>query len=152
MLADATPGEVLFVAAREFGHYAHGDDFRLSLLWTFLFILATALAVVIADRVAFRRDDDALARLPLVFAFMGLVALVLVPVYNAYSRNIESRADAYALRLTGDRAAAVRAYVRIADETLAPLCPSHLARLYFSNSPPLGTRIAKVTGRPNRCP
>ncbi len=152
LIANATRGEILFVAAREFGHYEHGDDFRLSLLWTFLFIAATALAVVIADRVGFRRDDDALARLPLVFGFMGLIALLLVPVYNAYSRNIESRADAFALGLTRDRAAAIRAYVRIADETLAPLCPSRATRLYFYNSPPLGTRIAKVTGRRNRCP
>jgi STE24 endopeptidase len=152
LLADATPGEVLFVAAREFGHYAHGDDFRLSLLWTFLFIFATALAVVIADRVSFRRDDDALARLSLVFVFMGVIGLALVPVYNAYSRNIESRADAYALYLTHDRASAIRAYVRIADDTLVPLCPSRAARLYFSNSPPVGTRIAKAGGHRNPCP
>lgn len=152
LIADATPGEVLFIAAREFGHYAHADDFRLSLLWTFFFILATALAVVIADRVGFRRDDDALARLSLVFGFMGVIGVILVPAYNAYSRNIESRADAYALALTDDRASAVRAYVRIADETLAPVCPSRLTRLYFANSPPIGTRIAKVSGQRNPCP
>jgi STE24 endopeptidase len=152
LLANATPGEVLFVAAREFGHYAHADDFRLSLLWTLLFILATALAVVIADRIRFRRDDDALARLALVFAFLALVGVALVPVYNAYSRNIESRADAYALALTRDRVSAVRAYVRIADDTLAPLCPTRLSRLYFSNSPPIGTRIAKVDRQRNPCP
>ena len=151
LLAEATPGEVLFLAAREFGHYAHGDDFRLSLFWTFLFIFTTALAVVIADRVGFRRDDDALARLPLVFAFMGLVGLLLVPVYNGYSRNIESRADAYALALTRDRVSAARAYVRIADESLDPLCPSRAVRLYFFNSPPLGTRIARVQGRNDPC-
>jgi len=152
LLADATPGEVLFLAARELGHYAHGDDFRLSLFWTFLFIFASALAVVIADRVGFRNDDDALARLPLVFALMGLIGLVLVPVYNGYSRNIESRADAYALALTRNRVAAIRAYVRIADETLDPLCPARLARLYFLNSPPIGTRIARVQRRRNPCP
>ncbi len=152
LLADATQGEVLFLAAREFGHYAHGDDFRLSLFWTFLFIIATALAVLIADRIPFRRDDDSLARLPLVFAFMGIGGLVLTPVYNGYSRNLESRADAYGLALTENRSAAVRAYVRIADETLAPLCPSRAVRLYFYNSPPLGTRIAKAAQHPNPCP
>ncbi|MBC5803601.1 MAG: M48 family metalloprotease, partial [Candidatus Eremiobacteraeota bacterium] len=152
LLADATQGEVLFLAAREFGHYAHGDDFRLALVWTFLFIVATAAAVLIADRVPFRRDDDSLARLALVFAFMGIGGLVLTPVYNGYSRNLESRADAYALALTENRAAAVRAYVRIADETLAPLCPSRAVRIYFYNSPPLGTRIAKAAQHRNPCP
>jgi len=151
LLDDATRGEVLVLAAREFGHYAHGDTFRLSLFWTFLFIVCTALAVVIADRVTFRRDDDPLARLSLVFAFMGLLALAVTPIYNGYSRNLESRADAYAVALTSDRASAVRAYVRIADETLSPLCPARWVRAYFYNSPPLGTRIAKAAGRPDPC-
>ena len=152
LLRDVTPGEVLFLSAREFGHYAHGDDFRLSLLWTLIFVMCTALAVVCADRVGFRRDDDPLARLALVFAFLGAFGLLATPLYNAYSRNSESRADAYALELTHDRVSAVRAYVRIADATLATLCPSRAVRLYFYNSPPLGTRIARAAGRPNPCP
>lgn len=152
LIDDATTGEVLVLAAREFGHYAHGDTFRLSLFWTSLFILCTALAVLVADRVAFRRDDDPLARLSLVFAFMGLFALSVTPLYNGYSRNIESRADAYAVGLTGDRASAIRAYVRIADETLAPVCPTRFVRAYFYNSPPIGTRIAKLAGRADPCP
>jgi Zn-dependent protease with chaperone function len=151
LLQNATTGEILFLAAREFGHYAHTDDFRLSLFWTSLFIFCTALAVVAADRVGFRRDDDPLARLTLVLGFLGTFALVATPVYNGYSRNLESRADAYALTLTGDRVSAVRAYVRIVDETLAPLCPSRPALWYFYNSPPLGTRIAKAAGRPDPC-
>jgi Zn-dependent protease with chaperone function len=151
LIAHATMGEILFLTARELGHYAHADDFRLSLVWTFLFIFCTALAVVGADRVAFRRDDDPLARVPLVLALLGIFGLAATPLYNAYSRNNESRADAYAVALTHDRASAIRAYVRIADETLAPLCPSRAVRLYFYNSPPIGTRIAKVAGRRDPC-
>ncbi len=151
LLANATTGEVLFLTARELGHYAHADDFRLSLFWTALFIACTALAVVAADRVGFRRDDDPLSRLPLVFAFLGTLALVATPLYNGYSRNLESRADAYALALTHDPAAASRSFVRIADETLAPLCASRFIAWYFYNSPLLGTRIAKATGVADPC-
>ncbi len=152
LLADATLGEVLFLTAREFGHYSHADDFRLSLFWTLLFMVCIALGVLCADRVPFRRDDDPLARLSLVLGFMGLFALACTPFYNSYSRGLEARADAYALSLTGDRAAAVRAFVRIADETLAPLCPARIVRVYFFNSPPMGTRIARAEGRPDPCP
>jgi STE24 endopeptidase len=151
LLLDATTPEIVFLTARELGHYAHGDDFRLSLFWTALLIACTALAVVAADRVGFRRDDDPLSRLALVFAFLGIFALVATPLYNGYSRNLEGRADAYALALTHDPAAATRAFVRIADETLSPLCASPPIVWYFYNSPPLGTRIAKATGKPDPC-
>jgi STE24 endopeptidase len=152
LLADATLGEVLFLTAREFGHYNHADDFRLSLFWTLLFMVCIALGVLCADRVAFRRDDDPLARLSLVLGFMGLFALACTPLYNTFSRGLEAQADAYALALTGDRASAVRAYVRITDETLTPLCPARAVRFYFYNSPPMGTRIAKAEGRADPCP
>ncbi|MFY9779985.1 MAG: M48 family metalloprotease [Candidatus Baltobacteraceae bacterium] len=152
LLHAATQGEILFVTARELGHYVRGDDFRLSLFWTFLFIFCIALGVVAADRVGFRRDDDPLARLALALAFIGLAALLVTPVYNGYSRALEARADAYGLALTGDRASAVRSFVRTADESLAPLCTSPAVRFYFYNSPPLGTRIAAVTGQPDPCP
>ncbi len=151
LLRAATTAEVVFLTAREFGHYAHGDTFRLSLFWTFLFVLCTALAVVLADRIAFRRDDDPLARLSLVLAFLGLLGLAVAPIYNAYSRNLEAQADGYALALTRDRASAVRAFVRISDETLSSLCPSRADRLYFYNSVPFGTRVAKATGRTDPC-
>jgi STE24 endopeptidase len=151
LLHAATRGEILFLTAREMGHYIHGDDFRLSLFWTFLFISCTASGVVAADLVGFRRDDDPLARLGLVLAFMGIAGLVVTPIYNGYSRAIEAQADAYAVALTGDRASAVRAYVRTADEALAPLCASIPVELFFYNSPLLGSRIAAVTGRPNPC-
>lgn len=151
LLADATPDEILFLAAREFGHYRHGDDFRLSLVWAFLFICTTALAVIAADRVPFRRDDDSLARIPLVLAFIGLLGLLVWPLYNGYSRNLESQADVYALQLTHSRAAAVRAFVRIGDDTLAVECPPRATRLYFLNVPPIGTRIARAQRAHNPC-
>ena len=151
LLANATTPEIVFLTARELGHYAHGDDFRLSLFWTALFVACTALAVVAADRVGFRRDDDPLSRLPLVFAILGVLALCATPLYNGYSRNLEGRADAYALALTRDPAGAARSFVRIADETLSPLCASPPIVWYFYNSPPLGTRIAKAVGEDDPC-
>jgi Zn-dependent protease with chaperone function len=64
---------------------------------------------------------------------------------------LEERADAFGLELTGDRASAVRSFVRTADESLEPLCTSLPVLLYFYNSPPLGARIAAVTERANPC-
>ena len=152
LLDSATDAEIVFIVAHELGHDVHRDTVRGALFGAVIFIVAAALAVLIADQVGFRRDDDPLSRLPLVGALLGCMYLLFLPAVNGYSRTIEASADAYALRLTGDRVGGVRAFVRFADEDLALLCPGRLARLYWYTHPPLGTRISILNGQPNPCP
>jgi len=152
LLAETTPGEALFITAHEMGHSVRNDVFRLTLFGTCLLLVTASFAVVIADRVAFRRDDDPLSRLALVTALLGTIGLVMFPAFNGYSRVIEARADAFGLALSGEHASAVRAFVRFADEGLAPYCPPRLVRAYFYDHPPIGSRIAAVLGKPDPCP
>lgn len=151
LLANATPGEIGFVTAREFAHVIYGDPLRMAIAQTVAIILTVALGMFIADRVGFRRDDDALARLPLVGAMLGLAVLVMLPAYNAYARGVEDRADRYALTLTNDRVGAVRFYVRLADEALMPVCVGRPERLFFMTHEPIATRVATVLERPDPC-
>jgi STE24 endopeptidase len=152
LLEAATPEEIAFLTAREFVHAARGDVWRAALVRATFFVVCAALAVLISDRVLFRRDDDPLVRIALSFGILGTILFVAAPVERAYVRRIEAMADRDALALTRDPAAAVRAFVRIADEDLAPVCPSQIVRIYYYDRPPIGSRIAAATGRPDPCP
>jgi Zn-dependent protease with chaperone function len=152
MLEDATPSEILFIVAHEMGHSVRHDVFRLTLVGTLLLLLTGSLAVLIGDHVRFRRDDDPLSRLALLTGLLGVMGLLAFPLFNAYSRSLEARADAFGLALSGQKSGAVRAFVRFADEGLAPYCPSRIVRWYFYDHPAIGTRIAAVLGRPDPCP
>jgi STE24 endopeptidase len=152
LVEDATPQEVTFVVARELGHHAHGDVFRLALAWALGFVLSVAVAVAVADRIGFRRDDDSISRLPLVGAIGALAVLAVLPLYNAYARRVEFDAVKYAIAIDGDRAGAVRAYVRLADEGLVSLCPTRFSRWYLLSRPSIGSEIAFVLDRPDPCP
>jgi len=152
LLNTATEPEVVFVVAHELGHNAHADTFKGAIFGALVFIFGAALAVLIADRIAFRRDDDPLSRLPLVAALLFVMSIVFMPLINGYSRTIEADADSYALQLTRDRVAGTRAFVRFADGDLALLCPGRLARVFWYTHPPLGTRISSLNGQPNPCP
>ena len=88
-----------------------------------IIIVFAALAVVIADRIGFRRDDDPLSRLAIVGALLALVYLAAVPVRNAALRSYDFSADRYAVALTGDPSAAVRALVRASDQRMEEVCP-----------------------------
>jgi Zn-dependent protease with chaperone function len=151
-LVHMTPPELRTTLAHAFAHVRYGDTLRQTLMAVTLFVFSAAIAVLLSDRVGFRRDDDALSRLALVATFLGLVLIVAYPLYNAYARNLETRADGAALAATGDRANTVRAMVRLADDDLVPLCDRRSVRWYFDDSPALGGRIAATAGTADPCP
>jgi Zn-dependent protease with chaperone function len=151
-LARTTTAERTYILARQYAHVLRHDVLWLALSGATLFVLAAALAVLISDRIGFRRDDDPLARLALVGTFLGLTVLLLLPAYNRIERGAEARADRIALAATRDPAAAVRLFVRTANDNLVPLCGRRTTRWYFDSRPPLGVRIAAVTGRADPCP
>jgi Zn-dependent protease with chaperone function len=136
----------------EDAHVAHNDDLKLALIATTMFVFAVALAVLISDRIGFRRDDDAVSRLALVAAFLGGVLLVMFPLFNAYARGIEYRADEDARHRLRDPASAVRFLVRRADHDLVPLCYRRSSSWYFADYPAIGSRIAALRGSEDPCP
>lgn len=151
-LVHLTEPELRVVLARNDVHALYEDRLRQTLLAVTLLVLSAAIAVLLTDRVGFRRDDDALTRLALVATFLGLAMIVVYPIYNAYARNLETRADRMTLAALGDRAAVVRTYVRYADIDMIPLCDRRSIRWYFDDRPSLGARIAAAAGTADPCP
>jgi Zn-dependent protease with chaperone function len=151
-LQSMTPGEREFVLARQYAHIKEHDVLLLTLAGTTLFVFAAALAVLISDRIGFRRDDDPLARLPLVGTFLGIAVLLLYPAFNSFERTSEWRADGLALTAVADRSAGVRLFVRRADDDLVALCGRRTVRWYFESRPPLGSRIAAIAKTADPCP
>jgi Zn-dependent protease with chaperone function len=125
-LQSMTPDERRFLLARQYAHERDHDVLLLTLAGTTLFVFAAALAVLISDRIGFRRDDDPLARLPLVGTFLGIAVLLLYPAFNAIERATEWHADA--------------------------LCGRRTVRWYFESRPPIGSRIAAIGNTPDPCP
>jgi Zn-dependent protease with chaperone function len=147
-----TPGERQFMLARQYAHERDHDVLLLTLAGITLFVFAAALAVLISDRIGFRRDDDPLARLPLVGTFLGIAVLLLYPAFNALERTAEWHADAVALTAVSDRSSGVRLLVRRADDDLITLCGRRTVRWYFESRPPLGSRIAAISKTTDPCP
>jgi STE24 endopeptidase len=148
----ATPDELRYVIAHENAHVAHADVMKLTAFAITLFVLAAAIAVLLSDRAGFRRDDDSVSRLALVGAMLGVVVVAMLPVYNAYARGIEYRADDDARRAITDRAAAVRFLVRRADDDMVSLCFRRTIGWYFADHPALASRMAQMRGTADPCP
>lgn len=147
-----TPAELRFAAAFARGHIEHTDQLSIALIEGGIIIVFAAIAVGLADRIRFRRDDDPLSRLAIVGSLLALVYLVAVPVRNAAVRYYDFGADSYAVALTHDPASAVRAIVRDGDLRMEEACPEWSATLFLYTAPGAGARIAAINHVPSGCP
>lgn len=151
LLAGSTEGELRFHLARAYAWIAANTGLHLALIQGAFIVLGTAIAVFIADRIGFRRDDDPVSRLALLGAIMGCVYLIALPFYNGYSKNLDFTADAAAAALTGDPASGIRSEIRDADQALRTVCPNAFADWYLAPHPAPGPRISRLQGRADAC-
>jgi STE24 endopeptidase len=144
LLSEFTPGEVDAVVAHELGHHVHRDVQRL--------LLGNAILIWVGLFVAGRFDSMALPVLslpslayvpgyPTVFFVVELFFLLVSPLLNWWSRILESRADRFALQLTGDPAAFAAAMRRIGCQNLVELCPPRWSEVLLATHPALQRRI-----------
>jgi STE24 endopeptidase len=152
LVAGSTVPEIVYDVTYEIGHVVHADPLFFALIEGGIIIVFSAIAVVLADRVRFRRDDDPLSRLALVGALLAIVYLGAVPVRNAALREYDLDADRYAVGLTRDPAAAVRAIVRSTDVRMEEVCPEALPGIFLDVHPSAATRVAAINGAATACP
>lgn len=142
-----SPDEIASVTAHELGHAARRDvvvGTALSACGVVASVALLAWALSLdtlrhAANVTGAADPRALT---LCFAISAGLGGVLGPLYNSYSRRIERRADQYALDLTGDPAAMISTWRRLAVRNVADLEPHPVKVALFFTHPPIPARIA----------
>jgi STE24 endopeptidase len=141
-----SPEEIASVTAHELGHAARRDvpvGTALSACGVVASVAVLAWALGLsalrdAAHVTGAADPRALA---LCLALSSLLGGVLGPLYNAYSRRIERRADQYALDLNRDPAAMISTWRRLGVQNIADLEPHPVGVLLFATHPPVPARI-----------
>lgn len=144
LLAQYSEAEIETVLAHEFAHHVYGDVWSAMATEAALigmgFYLGDLMLSASAGTVGLDGKGD-VAGLPLLLLVAGVVSLGLMPVSNALSRAHERRADRYALDMTGNVEALVRAIRRLAAQNLAEEQPSRLVRLLLHSHPSFASRI-----------
>ena len=140
--------QILAMTAHEMGHYAEHHV----LIGTALSILGSGLAlflvsVIVPPFVAccgpkYRlRDPGDIAALPLIMLVIVVLGLLGEPVSNAVSREMEHRADAYGIQISGLNDATARLMVGFAERDLSDPDPPPLLHFWFGTHPTLNERI-----------
>ena len=138
-----TREETRLVVAHELAHVRHRDLPR-GLL--FLALVAPLGLLAVARLSETWTGDDARRRVPALALALGVVSTPVTLASNQLSRAVEARADAYALRLTGDARAFVdferRITVRNVSDPDPPAWTSFLLGTHPSAVRRIGTAIA----------
>ena len=145
LIEDYPPEQVRSVVAHELAHVKHRDVPR-GLLW--LAIVAPA-GIFLAQQLAQRLPRGPRATgpkpgpeaLPALALSLGLVSLALGLASNVLSRQVEARADAYSLRLTGDAAAHIALERRLALSNVSDPDPPALIHALLGSHPTTVERI-----------
>jgi STE24 endopeptidase len=147
-LIDGFPrDEVRVVVAHELAHQKHNDLIR-GLAWLALVApTGTFLAQRLAEAFA-RREGLGDPRvkpgpivLPAIALAIGLVAFAMGATSNVLSRQVEGRADAFALSLTRDPSAFVDLERRLAIRNVSDPDPPGLLHVLFGTHPTTAERI-----------
>lgn len=147
MLTEATPDEVVSVAAHELGHAKDNDV----LIGTVIGALGTAAAVIVLYllgtwewllRLAGVTSIGEPRALGLLIALSAVAGLAAGPAQAFVSRRIEARADAHALALTGDPATFEAMQRRLGTVNLSDPDPPAWEHQLFASHPSTVERMA----------
>ena len=133
--------EVRLVVAHELGHQKHNDLLR-GLAWLAIVAPAgTFLAQALSERFARRQPLGTPAGLPAIALAIALVGLGFGCASNALSRQVEGRADSFALELTREPKDFIDFQQRITLQNVADPDPPELLHLLFNTHPTTVERI-----------
>jgi STE24 endopeptidase len=144
LLEDFSPDEVRLVVAHELGH-VHYDDVPRGLLY--LAIVApfgTFAAARLAERMAPRDSLGTAAAVPAVVLAISLMAPAVTVISNQLSRDVEARADRYAMELTGESEALIGFQRRIAVQNVSDPDPPPWVTFLLATHPSVVDRIGQA--------
>jgi STE24 endopeptidase len=151
LLAQAPPAEVVSVVAHELAHAKHRDVavgtalgmFGAAAAVTGLFLLGSWGGLLRAAGVSSIAEPRAIA---LLVAVVTVVGLVTGPIQALVSRQVEARADAHAVTLTGDPDAFVASQRRLNEVNQSDPDPPRWEYWLFATHPSTVERIAAARG------
>lgn len=142
LLEGFRPEEVRLVVAHELGHVRH-RDLRNGLIYL---AIVAPFGTLAAARLAERFSPEGTAQatpaaLPAVALSLALLTPAITAISNQLSRDVEARADAFALRLTDEPRALIDFQRRIAIRNVSDPTPPRLVHALLGTHPTTLERI-----------
>jgi len=156
--------EILFVMGHEMGHYKLAHVWKgVAFYWILLsasYLAAWWIGNALIRRCGARWRIGALhdpGSMPLLFATLTALSMIVQPLANAYHRRVEHEADVFGLEVTHSNDAGARAFIKLGSQNKSNPEPPAWMKIYLYTHPPLIERIRFALdyrpweeGKPNR--
>jgi STE24 endopeptidase len=144
LVKDFSPAETRLVVAHELGH-VHHHDVRDGLLWVAVVApFGLFAAATLASRLAPRDAQLGPRAIPAVALSLALLLPPITWISNQLSRDVERRADAFSLQLTGEPRPFIGFQRRIAIQNVADPDPWAAIQFLFGTHPTTLQRIGQA--------
>ncbi|WP_345840674.1 M48 family metallopeptidase [Bacillus sp. P14.5] len=143
-----TEREILFVMAHEMAHYVEKHIYigiALYLAFSFfgLWIAAKLMKFIVSrhgEKVKVEKVSS-LSSLPLFLVITSMLMFTISPFSNFISRYQETRADLYAIEMTGDKEAAISSFQELSRVGLSQVNPPLLVKIFRYGHPTMLERL-----------
>ena len=136
-LAQLNEDEIMFLMAHEIAHYVNHDVY----IGVVIAIIFAFCGLYVVYRVVDTMEDRSLRQIPVAILTVSLLLFAVSPVSNLISRQIEIRADEFALEKTGDAQAGIGLFQTLSTTALNEVHPPRLVRILRSTHPSIFERI-----------
>ncbi len=147
LLSRYEPDEVEVVLAHELGHHKNWDMWQGLVFQSAISFLGFYVAYLILNAFSasfgFRGPSD-IASFPLLALVFAVISLVFLPAANGFSRRLERRADAFALRLTRNPQAFISMMAKLGEQNLAEFEPNRIIEFILYSHPSIKKRIQQA--------
>jgi STE24 endopeptidase len=143
LINSADEAKLRSVVAHELGH-VHGNDVPRGLLWVALSAPLAVLFVAGAGEALARRggaEPGTPASLPAIALMLGVTSFVIGIAGSQLSRDVEARADTFALELTNDPKALIAVQRELTTRNVADPSPPSALQFLFGSHPTAVQRI-----------
>jgi STE24 endopeptidase len=143
LINSADEAKLRSIVAHELGH-VHGNDVPRGLLWVALSAPLAVLFVAGAGEALARRGGakpGTPASLPAIALMLGVTSFVIGIVGSQLSRDVEARADTFALELTNDPKALIAVQRELTIRNVADPSPPSALQFLFGSHPTAVQRI-----------
>jgi len=144
LIRDFTGEEVVGVLAHEFGHHKLAHMRKLIIFGFLSTIFSFYMLYLISQRLVIFLNAENIYDIgifPALLLVLFITGFLTLPLQNSFSRQLEKRADLFALKITGDKLAFISLMKKLAEKNLADPNPPKIIRFLFYDHPPISERI-----------